>query len=72
MVGEMATLLSSLCRIIDRHEGLLFGCTWQVCQIRLAIDLHRGLHEACSKQLTKEVHDGALQGASAAFRTTYI
>ena len=67
MVGETATLLSSLCGIIDRHKGLLLGCTWQECQIRLAIDLYRGLHGACSKQLTKEVHDGALQGASAAF-----
>ena len=70
MVGETATLLSSLCGVIDRHEGLLLGCTWQECQIRLAIDLHRGLHGACSKQLTKEVPDGALQGASAAFHTS--
>ena len=72
MVGETATLLLSLCGIIDRHEGLLLGYTWQECQIRLAIDLHRGIHGACSKQLTKEVPDGALQGASAAFHTTCI
>ena len=72
IIGETATLLSSLCGIIDRHEGLSLGCTWQECQIRLAIDLHRGLHGACSKQLTKEPHDGVLQGASAAFHTTYI
>ena len=72
MVGETATLLSSLCGVIDRHEGLLLGCTWQECEFRLAIDLHRGLHGACSKQLTKEIPDGALQGASAAFHTRYI
>ena len=54
MIGETANLLSSLCGIIDRHEGLSLGCTWQECQIRLAIDLYRGLHGACSKQLTKE------------------
>ena len=72
MIGETANLLSSLCGIIDRHEGLSLGCTWQECQIRLAIDLHRGLHGACSKQLTKEPDDGALQRASAAFRTTCI
>ena len=72
MVGEMATLLLSLYGIIDRDKGLLLGCTWQEYQIRLAIDLHRGLHGACSKQLTKEVYDGALQGASAAFHRTCI
>jgi len=72
MVGETATLLSSFCGIIDRNEGLLRGCTWQECQIRLAIDLHPGLHGACSKQLTEEVHDGARQGASAVFHTTCI
>ena len=72
MIGETASLLLSLCGIIDRQEGLLLGCIWQECQIRLAIDLHRGLHGACSKQLTKEPDDGALQRASAAFRTTCI
>ena len=72
MVGETATLLLSLCGVIDRHEGLLLGCTWQEYQIHLAIDLHRGLHGACSKQLAKEIPDGALQGASAAFHTTCI
>ena len=72
MVGEMAALLLSLCGVIDRHEGLLLGCTWQECQICLAIDLYRGLYGACSKQLAKEVPDGALQGASAAFYTTCI
>ena len=72
MIGETATLLSSLCGIIDRHEGLSLGCTWQECQLHLTIDLHRSLHGACSKQLTKKPYDGALQGASAAFRTTYI
>ena len=72
MIGETATLLLSLCGIIDRHEGLSLGCTWQECQIHLAIDLHRGLYGACSKQLTKEPYDGALQGASAAFRTMCI
>ena len=72
MIGETASLLSSLCGIIDRHEGLSLGCTWQECQIHLAIDLHRGLHGACSKQLIKEPDDGALQRASAAFRTTCI
>ena len=42
MVGERQPL-SSLCGIIDRDKGLLLGCTWQEYQIRLAIDLHRGL-----------------------------
>ena len=62
MIGETASLLLSLCGIIDRHEGLSLGCTWQECQICLAIDLHRGLHGACSQQLTKEPDDGTCKG----------
>ena len=50
MIGETATLLSSLCGIIDRHEGLSPGSTWQECRIRLDVDLQRGLHGACCKQ----------------------
>ena len=72
MIGELATLLSSLCGIIDRHEGLSPGCTWQECQIRLAIDLQRGLHGACCKQWTKDIHEEAQHRASSAFRTTCI
>ena len=72
MHGEITTLLSSLYGILDRYKGLLLGCTWQEYQIRLAINLHRGLHGACSKQLTKEIYNGALQEASAAFCTIYI
>jgi len=72
MIGETATLLLSLCGIIDRHEGLSPGCTWQECQIRLAIDLQRGLHGACCKQCTKDIHEEAQHGASSAFRTTGI
>ena len=53
-------------------KAYYLGGTWQEYQIRLAINLHRGLHGACSKQLTKEVPDGTLQGASAAFHTIYI
>ena len=67
MAGDMASLVSSLYGLIDRHKGLLLGYTWHGYQINLAIDLHRGLYGACSKQLTKEGNDGALQGASAAF-----
>ena len=72
MIGETTILLSLLCGIIDRHEGLLPGCTWQECQIRLAIDLQRGLHGACCKQSTKDVYEEAQHGASSAFRTTCI
>lgn len=60
-VGQTATLLSSLCGIINREKGSILGCTWQEYQIRL-INLHRGLYGAGSKQLIKEVYDGALQG----------
>ena len=72
MVGEMIILLLCFYGIIDRDEGLLLEHSWQECQIYLVIDLHRDLHGACNKQLTKEIHNGALQGASAAFHTTYI
>ena len=72
MIGETTTLLSLLCGIIDRHEGLSPGCTWQECQIRLAIDLQRGLHGACCKQWTKDIYEEVQHGASSAFRTTCI
>ena len=52
MVGETATLLSSLCGVIDRYAGLLLGCTWQECQIRLVIDLHRGLQTSKAQEYT--------------------
>ena len=72
MIGETATLLLSLCGIIDRHEVLSPGCTWQECQIRLAIDLQRGLYGACCKQCTKDIYEDAQHRASSAFRTTCI
>ena len=72
MIGEIAILLVSLFGIIDRHEGLLPGCTWQECQICLAIDLQRGLHGACCKQWTKDIYEEVQHRASSAFRTTCI
>ena len=71
MVGETTTLLLSLRGIINRYKGLVLWCIWQGCQIYLTIDLYRGIHGACSKQLTKEVYNGARHGASATFHTTY-
>ena len=70
MIGETRNLLLLLCGIIDRHEDLSPGYTWQECQIRLAIDLQRGLHGACYIQWTKDIHEEAQHRASSAFRTT--
>ena len=72
MFGKMTILLIWLYGIIDRYKGLLLGCAWQEYQIYLVILGYRGLYGACSKQLIKEVYDGALQGASAAFYIRYI